>query len=367
MFKGYTIIDADGHVHEPLDLWEKRLDPETLAQAPQHRGRHWFYKGQKVPPNVPEVLDEEFKKRSARNYKEAIALDWNAESHVKGMTAMGIDVSYLYPTTGLGMWAYKDMDPKVAKALVCAYNDWLFEFASYNPEVLKPVPGVSLHDPKDAVEEMRRVVDMGARAIFVRPNPINGRTIGDPAYEELWSECEERNIGVGVHEGGGALPRVADGRFTTQFACHTNHVTEQMLAFLAVLEKGVLERHPTLRFAFLESGCGWLPFWLWRLDEIEYKTNGLEVEHHVKMKPSEYFKRQCYVSPEDEPYLGALVEYIGEDQMLFASDYPHPDHGPGMTQEIVEMEDLVGKRVLEKMLYHNPLAFYGEAEPAQVT
>ena len=361
MLKGYQVIDADGHVSEPDDLWQKRVDPKILAIGPQRRGRHWVYKGQKVPPTLPDILDEEFARRSREYYKEAIAAEWSPESQVKGMAQMGIDVSYLYPTKGLGLWAYRDMDPRVAAALVRAYNDWLFEFTSYDPQRLKPVPGVSLHDPEDALGELRRVVSLGARAIFVRPNPINGRTLGDPAYELLWAECERQNISVGVHEGGGALPRVTDGRFTSQFACHTNHVTEQMLAFLALLEKGVLERHPGLRFAFLEAGCGWLPFWLWRLDEIEYKTNGMEVAANVKMKPSEYFRRQCYISAEDEPYLGDIVKYIGEDRILFASDYPHTDHGPGMTQEIVDMEDLIGRPVLKKILFDNPRAFYGEA------
>lgn len=95
---------------------------------------------------------------------------------------------------------------------------------------------------------------------------------------------------------------------------------------MALLESGVLELHPTVQFAFLEVGCGWLPFSLWCLDDIEYKTSGLQVAANVKMKPSEYFRRQCYVSMEVELYLGDLVEYIGEDRILFASDYP--DSGP---------------------------------------
>ena len=255
------------------------------------------------------------------------------------------------------------MNPVVAAALVRIYNDWLFEFCSYDPKRLKAVPGLSLHDPKDAVTELKRVAALGARAIFVRPNPIVNetmRTLGDPAYEPLWTEAERLGISVGIHGGGGALPRVTDGRFTSQFACHTNHVMEQMLAFLAVLESGVLERHPTLQFAFLEAGCGWLPFWLWRLDEIEYKTNALTVAANVKMKPSEYFRRQCYISMEVEPYLGGLIDYIGDERILFASDYPHPDHEPDMPGQIVEMESLVTRPVLKKILFDNPRRFYGE-------
>ncbi len=365
MIKGYQIIDADGHVIEPSDLWEKHLPPELAAIAPQRKGaHHWFYNGQKVPPTMTDLLQEEFKRREQKNYKSELEAQWSSRSQVEAMDRMGLDVSYLYPTKGLQLWAFRNLNAAVAAALVRIYNDWLFDFCSYDPVRLKPVPGLSLHDPKDAVTELKRVAALGAKAIFVRPNPIVNetmRTLGDPAYEPLWTQAERLGISVGIHEGGGALPRVTDGRFTSQFACHTNHVMEQMLAFLAVLESGVLERHPTLQFAFLEAGCGWLPFWLWRLDEIEYKTNGLTVAANVKMKPSEYFRRQCYVSMEVEPYLGGLIDYIGGERILFASDYPHPDHEPDMAAQIVEMEGLVTKPVLKKILFDNPRRFYGEA------
>lgn len=365
MIKEYQIIDADGHVVEPSDLWEQHLPPDLAAIAPQRRGEHhWFYNGQKVPPTMTDILQEEFKRREEKNYKAERDAKWSPKSQVEAMDRLGLDISYLYPSKGLQLWAFRNMNPAVAAALVRIYNDWLFEFCSYDPKRLKPVPGLNLHDPKDAIAELKRVSAMGAKAVFVRPNPIVNetmRTLGDPAYEPLWTEAERLGISFGIHEGGGALPRVTDGRFTSQFACHTNHVFEQMLGFLAVLESGVLERHPTLQFAFLEAGCGWLPFWLWRLDEIEYKTNGLQVAANVKMKPSEYFRRQCYVSMEVEPYLGGLVKYIGEDRILFASDYPHPDHDPDMAAQIVEIESLVSKPVLKKILFDNPRRFYGEA------
>jgi predicted TIM-barrel fold metal-dependent hydrolase len=63
---------------------------------------------------------------------------------------------------------------------------------------------------------------------------------------------------------------------------------------------------------------------------------------------------------EVEPYLGDLIQYIGEDRILFASDYPHPDHDPNMAEEIVEMESLVSKPVLRRILFDNPRTFYRE-------
>jgi uncharacterized protein len=173
MIKGYQIIDADGHVVEPSDLWEKHLSLELADIAPQRKGaHHWFYNGQKVPPTMTDALQEEFKRREQKNYKSELEAEWSSKSQVEAMDRMGLDVSYLYPTKGLQLWAFRNMNPAVPAALVRIYNDWLFEFCSYDPKRLKPVPGLSLHDPKDAVTELKRVAALGARAIFVRPNPI---------------------------------------------------------------------------------------------------------------------------------------------------------------------------------------------------
>ncbi len=369
MLNGYDIIDADGHVQEPVTLWADRLPKELLERAPRFHGTRdsprgmFTYKDQVYPRDMSDKIRQALSQASRDNYKESIEAGWNAESQVKAMDRMGLDVSYLYPTRGLGMWYFTGMEPAVASALARAYNDWLYEFSQFAPDRLRPVGGVALQDPEGAVEEARRcATELGMKAVFLRPNPVDGKPLSDPGYEPLWSECESLGISVGIHEGSQAnVPHLGDDRLRTHFASHTSHATEQMLAFLTLLEGGVLERHPGLKFAFLEAGCGWVPFWLWRLDEIEYKSSWVEVQDNVKMKPSEYFRRQCYVSAEPEPYLGDIIKYIGADRILFGSDYPHPDHGPDITEELVALEHLVTRPVLQGILRENPRTFYDES------
>jgi predicted TIM-barrel fold metal-dependent hydrolase len=212
------------------------------------------------------------------------------------------------------------------------------------------------------VPELKRVAEFGWKAVYLRPNPVKGRMLGDPAYEPFWSECEKLNIAVSIHEGTHCrLPSAGADRFNTRFALHAcSHPMEQMMALLSLIESGVLERHPKLRVAFLEAGCGWLPYWLWRLDELEYKNLRMEVGDNVKMKPSEYFRRQCFISVEpDEPYLHALIKYIGEDNLLFGSDYPHPDHQPDIMNDVIELENRLSKPIMQKILWNNPARFYG--------
>src|SRR5579885_1402365 len=112
MIKGYQIIDADGHVVEPSELWEERLPLALAAIAPQRRGEHhWFYNGQKVPPTITGMLQEEFKRREDKNYRAERDAKWSPKSQVNAMDRLGLDISYLYPSKGLQLWAFRDMNP----------------------------------------------------------------------------------------------------------------------------------------------------------------------------------------------------------------------------------------------------------------
>ena len=180
-----------------------------------------------------------------------------------------------------------------------------------------------------AAREVDRVVDdLAITSVIVRPNPVDGRPVGHPDHEPFWARCEERGVSVSLHEGCHTmLPAAGADRFTSHFAMHACcHPIEQMMAFVSLVESGTFERHPDLRVGFMESGGGWVPYLLWRLDDLEYKHWRFQVPE-VKRKPSEYFHRQCYVSVEAcEPYLPRLVDELGADRLLFATDFPHPDH-----------------------------------------
>jgi predicted TIM-barrel fold metal-dependent hydrolase len=364
VLKGYRITDVDGHVQEPRDLWERRIDPRFRADLPELRpdGRR-YYRGQERNNKLSEPVLAAFARRTLEVYGEQIRAGWDPASQIRSMDRMGVDVSYLYPTDGLFMWHFRNMDAATASALARAYNDWLYEFSQYEPARLRPVAALALQDPGLALEELRRAHGkLGMRAIYVRPNPIDGRTLGHPDFEPIWQECEQRGIAVGIHEGAHCQLETAGAeRFRSDFALWScSHPMEQMMAFLALLEGGVLERHPRLRVAFLEAGCGWVPYWLWRLDQ-RWRTVSFEVADAVRMPPSEYFRRQCWVALEaDEPYLEDVVAHVGEDRLLFASDYPHPDHAPDLTDEIVGLEGRLSRRVLARILDENPRALYGD-------
>jgi uncharacterized protein len=381
MFKEYQIIDADGHVMEPVDLWEKYLEPEFKHRAPYKEqiveeiaGRRVVkidvfsspYENLKIEGEVIyDKLSEKVWTDKIRTMLRDHAVyginGFDSESHVKAMKKMGVDISFLYPSLGLWLLAIDTMEPQLAGALTRAYNNWLRDYCSYDAEILRGVGAINLHAPEEMVPELRRVAEFGWKAVLLRPNPVKGRLLNDSTYEPFWSECERLGIAVGIHEGSHSrLPTTGGDRFNTRFAMHAcSHPMELMMALLALIEGGVLERHPQLRVGFLESGCGWLPYWLWRLDQ-EYKNLGWEVKDNVKMKPSEYFRRQCFISMEpSEPYIHEIINYIGCDNLMLGSDYPHIDHEPDIMKEAVMLQERLPKETVQKILWDNPRRFYG--------
>lgn len=384
MRDGYSIIDADRHVLEPVELWQSYLPKELRSRAPSfapvpvtetaaERIKRLGPKGI-VPPmqtlmvdgqpawrEIPERAQIELGMAGARRRAEMEA-GGRPDGQVEDLDRAGIDVGFLYPTVTHFVMGVDALDPALASSIAEAYNAWLRDFCARDPARLRGVGVVAPHDPARMVDELRRAAGYGFRAIALRPNPIQGRLLSDPAYEPFWSECERLSIAVAVHEGSHArAPSAGADRFQSRFAQHAcSHPLEQMMALLALIEGGVLERHPALRVAFLEAGCGWLPYWLWRLDEVEHKHLAGEVGDNVRERPSTYFRRQCFIAIEPgEPYLPELIRHIGEDNLLFGTDFPHLDHDDGIMDEVMALGAALPEGALGKILWDNPARFYG--------
>jgi predicted TIM-barrel fold metal-dependent hydrolase len=283
MLNGYQIIDADSHAIELNDVWKNYLEPAFKSFTPSADFR---IKGEKIYNKISEEVGIEGVKQIMGSHPMSLLNAFDSESHVRAMKQMGVDVSFVYPTYGLWLLAVDTMAPQLAGAFTRAYNNWLRDFCTYDPQILRGVGAINLHAPEEMVPELHRVAEFGWRAVCLLPNPVKGRLLSDSTYEAFWTECEELSIAVGLHTAAhSCLPTTGADRFNTHFAMHAcSHPMEQMMALLALIQGGVLERHPKLRVGFLESGCGWLPYWLWRLDQ-EYENLHWEVKDNVKMKP----------------------------------------------------------------------------------
>jgi len=299
--------------------------------------------------------------REPLELEQAGAGAFDSAARLVDMDAEGIDAVVLYPTIGLGAWGITN--PATAVAFARAYNDWLASYCAVAPVRLRGAAMVPFQDPAAAVAELRRTVaDLGFVAAFVRPNPCCGRTLADPVFDPFWEAAEELGVAVGVHEGlQPAVPHLASSRQPSNALLQhaASHTFEQMFAFAQLVTCGVMERFPALRMVFLESGGGWMPYWLGRLDH-HVKTYGAYAPE-MRLTPSEYFRRQCWVSFEiDEDHFAALAPLVGADRIVWGSDYPHADSTfPGAVAELREAIGPLPAVDRERIVVANGLALYG--------
>ena len=263
---------------------------------------------------------------------------------------------------------YDDLEPRFADALARAHNDWTRDFCAADPSRLKFAAQLSYQDVELTVQEAERAVrELGAVAVIGNPNPVNGRHIHDEYFEPLWQTIEQLGVPVCFHPTGVWTLRDDVGR---RFIGHTGarmitnaarNPLELMLAFASLVAGGVLERHPELSCGFLEGGCGWLPWWLWRLDDAWSKFPE-DADVPLSMRPSEYFLRQCYIGTDaDEKYLGDVIAAIGDTNIVIATDYPHCDSlFPEAIRRFIERTD-VSMTAKERILWQNVVRLYPRA------
>ena len=257
-------------------------------------------------------------------------------------------------------WPSRTWNPEFAAALARAYNNWLYDFCEKNPNRLLGAGMISPFDIDEAVVETKRCVkELGFRAIFMRSNITNGRNWYDDYYEPLWSLLEELEIPLGFHESSSTAGRQIGDNFEPNFMLRriVAQPMEQMLGLVSLCSGGVLARHPKLRVAFLEANCTWLPWLLWRLDE-GWEREGDVWAKDLAMAPSEYFKRQVFVSVEpDEAGVKYVIDYIGTDRLVFSTDYPHGDSKfPHAVESFLKLE--INQDDKRKILWDNCAEFY---------
>jgi predicted TIM-barrel fold metal-dependent hydrolase len=356
-----TVIDADGHITEPPTLWSNYVEEAYRDRAPQgtldEQGHPCMTLDGKLIMRHAMLLTlgPEY---SVADYKPQ-AGGWDPAARLVHMDAEGIDVAVLFPSIGL---YFSDIsDGKLMAALCRGYNDWLADYCRHAPQRLVGIALLPLVDVGESIRELTRATEqLGFRGAFFRPNPYAGRAIHDPAYEPFWDCAASLGVPVTVHEGlSDSMPTLGRQRFSNAALLHVlSHPFEQMSACAGLILTGVLERHPALRVAFLESGSGWLPYWLERMDSHWDTWRG--VLPPLGMKPSEYFRRQCVISTEpDDEVVDTVVTHVGDDYIIWASDYPHPDaHFPGAVTKTLESMASVSEDSRRKILATNAARLY---------
>ena len=220
MTRAYNVVDADGHILEPLDLWSLYIDPAFRDRAPRivmgNNGKerlvieeHTVGDGRLGIGRIGAVgARQGVVEADTMAYKDGKPGGFDPHKRIPDMDADGIDAAFLYPSLGLFSGAIHD--PELAAATCRAYNRWLADYCKPYPDRLFGVAMLPMQDVDQAIKEMTFArKELGMKGGFLRPNPYNDRLIHDPVYEPFWSAAEDLDFSIGFHEGASAgMPQV---------------------------------------------------------------------------------------------------------------------------------------------------------------
>jgi predicted TIM-barrel fold metal-dependent hydrolase len=363
------IISADDHIdlcYLPRQLFQERLPAkykeigprvEKLPQGPTwvREGTPWGMWGEKK-------LDLRINVFAQLGYPEEVEPDrfraTTAKYRLEDMDADGIDAQIIYNFLN---WSFTDQELKYA--VVQAFNSWLAEeICSVAPDRLIGLGFLPGHDAQKAVAELQRAKNLGLKGVIF---DVFGATtpIFDPMWEPLWAAAAEASMPVAVHTGGGtfSLHKAPSGT-PWKWAAHAAILGMQLEEVLvSVIYCGMLERHPNLKFVMGEAGIGWLPYVLERLEhemhQYDHVPNGAP---QLKTSPRELFRRQCFVTFQEESFGPRMIPEIGEDNVMWAADYPHGDGTFPHSQKIIEkMFGNAPAEMRRKVLGGNAARIYG--------
>lgn len=333
---GRCVIDCDSHVMEPADLWQRYMEPQYRDRAIRIELRdgieHLIIGEVSVLSRVLAALGGAHLDRNAAFSGELSYANgcepasWDPVERVKLLDAWGVDKAVLFPT--IGILPFPTDDQELANAYCRAYNRWQREFYESAPGRVIPIAIVNWRDVDEAERELEACLKAGFRGLFVPPEVIDGRRPSDPHFDRLWRQCEEAGVPACVHvvvrfggHGGFGEWRATNPGPVFTFAMGS---TSQLIpALAAFVVDQLFERFPRLKLVNVEAGCGWAAYLMDRLDQ-KYRPLGSLAP--LPMKPSEYIQRNCYfVAEPEERTIGAMLDIVGEAQILWGSDYPHVD------------------------------------------
>ena len=373
MFNGLKVIDADAHLQEPIDIWDRYVEPAFYDRRPiveRHQGKRFFSyaPGELYPQGggIRGVRPEKVTERSEEKYGDAYRTWWSVESRLADMDKYGWDKMVCIPGTNSGPTKVQGKDPELIWALNRSYNNWAYDFCGTDPSRLKMVANLPSLDIEGIVSEARRCVEQLGAVTMMMPRPHEGEFWNDPKYDAVWNLAIELDSPVSFHGVNSGFPHTGSryAGMTGTFIALEHAIGfpfENMISLGHLIYSGILERYPTMRVSFLEGNAGWLPFWLGRLDDHLVGRQAVFFDHPpLPLKPSDYFRRQIFVACDgDELGLDGAIRIFGDDNLVWNTDYPHSD-APDPDKALPQfLEQPISDESKKKILWDNAVRLYG--------
>jgi len=344
------VVDADTHIVEEGDLWTSRV-PASLRDRVPHVELNaegdptwvmegvelsWAYRG-------TVIARDGSKTETVRAYADWTGLDdihrgsYQVAPRLEVMDDAGIWAQVVFPNNvGLGGQSVgrATNDRVLLRTCVEIYNDWGAELMAESGNRLLPMAVMPAWNVDDCVREARRAHSIGFRGVNITADPSDqgAPDLAEHVWDPLWDVCEELELPVHFHIGNSETSM----SFFDKYAWESHNdglrlAIQGTMLFLGnarsvvnIICSGMLERHPGLQVVSVESGAGWIPFVLEALT-YEMAENAPADFERLSLTPLEYFQRQVYATTWFERAdLPSLVHRLGEDRIMFETDFPHP-------------------------------------------
>jgi predicted TIM-barrel fold metal-dependent hydrolase len=381
---GLFIVDSDSHWSEPADLFTKRAPAEFRDRVPRVEkidGQHmWVFDGKPVGHySAGGVIGRDGKKESANKALFEWTIDeihvgaYDPKVRLQVLDECGIDAQIIFPSTiGLGG---QDLglsdDPALTRLSIEIYNDAMAEIQSESGNRLLPLPLMPAWDIDLCVREAKRVAALGARGVNMTSDPqdLGSPDLANRAWDPFWEACSELRLPVHFHIGASITGMTFYGKYPWEsHSANTKLAIGGTLLFIGnarvvtnLILSGIFDRHPDLQTVSVESGVGWIPFILETLD-YEMAENAPEELAQLKKMPSDYFRSNIYATfwfENNRNKLPDLIEAVGEDRILFETDFPHPTClYPGPLQSVEAKMATLSHEARAKILGENARKLY---------
>jgi predicted TIM-barrel fold metal-dependent hydrolase len=331
----YFMVTCDAHLSPPGSVYRERIEERYRDRLPRvqrdEKGVLWAIMEGSRPAQISEIPmtgEDEYRTKSGG---AGLLEDTSAvlEKRVRDLEDDGVDAELVFPNAA-GLLAFWATDPEFAQAQFRIYNDWAHEFTQPLGQRMNVAACVGTADVASAIVEVERVAKLGFRVLTLPCKPIFGpANAADPnynlpMYDPLWAAIQDHDLTMTFHVSTGMDPRASrgNGGAIVNYVIHSMSPTAEPVANLCA--SGALDRFPKLRFATVEAGCGWVPWFLKSMDE-GYTKHHMWVRPKLKHGlPSDYYREHGGSTFAEDPVAMELVETHGlENNFLWGNDYPH--------------------------------------------
>jgi predicted TIM-barrel fold metal-dependent hydrolase len=379
---GFKIFDSDTHVGPYVDILDRYLpagdkarlsDWEEFKSAHKKTGHVTYTKGArkyrrrlgtaKADETPTNVYMAGF--TGAKREREPTAMgDDSAAERIKDLDYEGVDVNLTLPSGWFGTWTAGD-DVPLEMAMYRAYHQWMEDYCKPYPDRLGGVILISSRDIKGSVEEIKRWgKSRWAWGVLVYA-PV-GTPLDHPDIEPVWAAAADHDLSVTLHTFTVMPPYAPGGQDNWEnlwLQRSAAHPWCGMRNMASLIGSGLMDRYPKIRIGTLEAGHGWLPFWTARIDE-HYDTIRDALPAELKKRPSDYVKSGRYFQsieiPEGGEITNSVMDLLGDDVLMYASDYPHSEsHFPKSVEKVLAWKMTDERK--RKLFWDNAVRFYARA------